>query len=351
MQQAQTEQPETFTVEALAKEIFEIDDSYDTEEISADGTKVVYTGSSFNYELSEMYRSAEVTRNGEYGVSVPHAGDDGSSNDVTIETIQFGEQSGVVVYDIYQPPMYSDEDYVCSGSLTLILTNAENHEAVVKDLVEKARNDAKTTTVSLAVDLLKSVANDKPEDLAAMMKEAMLAVVKDARYVFDKNADDVISLGNVDAARTLYEAGRETGKVLDRSWAGAYIAELLHKHPLVESFSLDFSTSQEYDDHDYYTSHNLSLFGLEFVNDVPSVVMEDMEGEEYDADRYLDLLDDQIKMQDSAEYELYEGFCGVDAEDNFKVTVTRSALKDLLEQDVIDGLAVSKVIMQSIEEE
>jgi len=224
-----------------------------------------------------------------------------------------------------------------------------NLSEIANTSFRKVRKYVQKLAKSLAVFVLKGAAG-KPENMAELVKGIMHDLVSDARFVFDKNADDIRSLGNIDTARAIVEVGKSSGKVLDRAWAGAYLAGLLHEHPLVESFDLELSTSQEYDDSNFFTAHNLSVTHLTFVNDVPSVVLEDSEGEEVEADQYADMLFDRISMQDSAEYDLYAAFSGIDADDDFVVTVSRSALKELLEKDEADGLAVGEVVFATVKE-
>lgn len=345
MQQAQQQQQaQLSTVEEFAADIFDLEDiSADETTLSEDGSSVSYHGNSFNYELSPMYQNS-VSRVGEYTVRIPNVGNDGSDREITIESVEKDGQRGIVVYDVYLPSAYYDEDWVCFGMLTLILTDAESHASRLKKEVESVKRDAMSTVKALAVSLLKNAADG--QELAHLVKDVLVDLVDGARYAFDKNEDTVRpSGGDIDSARAIAEAGDAVTRTLDMSYAGACIAEILVRHPLVESFTVEFTTTQEYDDNNYFTAKNVNIVDLAFVNGVPSVILGDSGGEEVDPLEYADDILDKIR-DESSEYDLYDGFAGPDmVDEDFEVKVSRTALKSLLGQDTIDGLAVAKIVL------
>lgn len=348
MQQAQQqhEPSQIGSVEDFAAAIFDLNGiSIDETILSEDGSRVCYDGNSFHYELSQMYLDDNgISRVGEYTVGIPHAGDDGGDREITIESVEINGQRGIVVYDIYQPSTYYDEDWVCSGMLMIILTDPESHASRLKEEVEKIKRNAMLTVKSLVVSLLRNVAEG--QELATLVKDVLVDLVDGARYAFDKNEDTVRpDSGDIDSARAIAEAGNAVTRTLDMSYAGACAAEILYKHPLVEAFTMEFTTTQEYDDNNYFTAKNVDIVDLEFVNGVPSATLEDSEGEEIDPVEYADDILDKIR-DDSLEHDLYDGFAGHDMiNEDFEVKVSRAALKDLLEQDTIDGLAVAKIVL------
>lgn len=346
MQQAQQqEQPGFSPVEEFSAAILDMADlSYDEMAISEDGTSVSYHGDSFHYELGPMYLAGSgAIRAGEYTVTIPNAADDGGTQEVTVESVEINGKRGIVVYDVYHPTSYYDEDWVCSGMLKVILTDAESHAERLKAEVARAKSGAMSTVKGLVLSLLKT--SGKGQDLANLVKAVLVDLVDDARYAYVKNEDSVQpSAGAIDAARAIGEAGDSVKHTLDMSFAGACLAEILIKHPKVESFTVECTTSQEYDDNNYYTAKNINIVDVAFVDGVAKAAQEDGD-DEIDPVQYADGMADQIR-DESLEYDLYDGLAGPDVVDeDFEVKVSRSALKDLLEQDVIDGLAVATVVL------
>lgn len=347
MQQEGTMQGQASPVEKFVADVFDMEFIYGDSVISEDGTSVSHHGNGFHFELSGMYRdgNSQLSRTVEYTARIPCAADDGGARDVTIESIEKDGQRAIVIYDIYQPSVYLDDDWVCSGMLKVILTDAGDHSDRLKKEVEDVKRDAMSHVKNLAVRLLKGAADG--QELANLVRDMLVEIAGNTRYVLDKNANGITCLGNIDAARSLYEAGQEIGKMLDRSWAGAYIAEILVKHPQVESFTMEFKPTQEYDDNNYYIAKNINIVDLRFANGVPSVIVEDSEGEEVDPEQYAEYILDEIR-DIGLECDLYDGFSTHEmADEDFEVKVSRTALKGLIEQDTIDGLAVAKIVLAS----
>lgn len=345
MQQAQQQQAQPSPVEKFVADVFDTEFIYGDVHISDDGTSVSHHGNGFNFELSGMYRdgNSQLSRTVEYTVRIPCAADDGDAREVTIESIEKDGQRAIVIYDIYQPSTYLDDDWVCSGMLKVILTDAGNHADRLKKEVESAKRDALSTVKGLAVSLLRNAAQG--QDLAKLVSDVMVELANDARYVFDKNDTVRPNGSDIASARAIAEAGESVTRVLDMSYAGACIAEILVENPLVESFTMEFTTTQEYDDNNYYTGRNLNIVDLKFVNGVPSVILEDSEGEEVDPVQYADDILDKIR-DESSEYDIHAGFAGPHSgNEDFEVEVSRTALKDLLEQETIDGLAVARIVL------
>jgi hypothetical protein len=110
------------------------------------------------------------------------------------------------------------------------------------------------------------------------------------------------------------------------------------------------TTTQEYDDQNYFNARNANVADLKFVDGVSSVNMEDFGGDEFDPAQYADYILDEIRDQ-SIEYDLHCGFAGSDERtEDLDVKVSRTALKDLLDADKVDGLAVAKILLATASE-
>lgn len=344
MQQAQQqEQPGFSPVEELAAKVLELDAFPEEMSLSEDGTCLTLSGDRFPIEVADIYRAIDLNRVCEYTLSIPNAGDSGDTNEITVDSIEVDGERGIVICDIYQPTTTADDDWVCTGMLTLIRTDAESHADRLKAEVERAKSDAMSTVKGLAVSLLKNSAEG--QDLADLVKAVLVVLVDDARYAYVKSEDSVQpSGGDINAARTIGEAGDSVKHTLDMSFAGACLAEILIKHPMVESFTVECTTSQEYDDNDYYTAKSINIVDVVFVNGAAKAAREDGD-DEVDPVQYADDIADKIR-DESLEYDLYDGLAGPDVVDeDFEVKVSRTALKDLLEQDTVDGLAVAKIVL------
>ena len=338
--------PEVVPVIEMANQLFCLDDG-DIDQNEVSENTVEFRGNGFNYELIDMYRDpSEVERKGEYTCSIPNAGDDGSNNEIVVESIKASRQTMFVVYDIYQPEN-KDSDWVCSGLLSLTLTTSETHEALLKETVDRLKKDNEASAVSMAKSLLESVASDD-ESLGRMAETLLTDMVASAVYVYDRDKDEIQPKGPVSVYHAIGMIDKMASKDMGQAWAGAFIASLLVEHTLVESFILQMSTSEQYDDNNYFTSKNVAVTDLVFVNGVQSVVLEDQGGEEIDADGYADILKEAI--EDGSEWDIYDGFAPYrDDRDEFMVQVRRSDLKALLEGEQIDGAAVGKLVARTWE--
>lgn len=352
MQQAQQiqEQVELRPVRHLANTLFDMDSICDDEPtLSDDGCSLTYEGSSFHYELAEMYRGDdELIQTHVYAAYIPNAADNGDSNEITIESVSLNGQSGIVIYDVYQPRTNSDDEWICNGTLKVILTDADNHEARLKEELDRADASTKATIKELISKMLNNPAVQ--DGKADLVKEILSEMTADARYVFDKSVRDVVPAGSIDLGRAVAQAGDNIQSALDTSFSGACIAEILARHPKVESFTLELSTSQEHDDNDFYTSRTINVVDLAFVDGVSGVEMEDFGGEEFDASRYADYILDEIRDQ-SIEYDIHCGLAGSDDRSaDTDVKVSRTALKHLLDADQVDGQAVADIVLATATE-
>lgn len=349
MQQAQQQQQSHFSpVENLAGKALDLDALPDEIALSEDGTSITLSGDTFPLDMPDVYSAIDLNRVCEYTLNIPNAGDSGDTNEITVDTIEVDGELGIVIYDVYKPVTTNDSEWVCPGILTLIKTDAETHADRLKTEVERAKSKAMDTVKQLAVSLLRNSAGG--QDLAHLVKAVLADLVDDARYAYVKSEDAVRpSTGEVDVASAIAESGDSVQRMLDMSFAGACLADILIEHPMVESFTVECSTSQESNDHDYFTSKNINIIDVEFVGGVAQVTREG-DDEEIDPIQYASDILDEIRDQ-SLEYDLYDGLAGpgVNNED-FEVVVSRTALADLLEQDVVDGLVVAKIIIATAKE-
>lgn len=346
-QSAHQSLPEVQSVIEIAQELFCVDQA-DIQEEVMEGNTVRFWGDAFNYELEEMYNDlSDLERKRDFYCFIPNAGDNGATNAITVESIKLEDgQTMFVVYDIYQPTRNNDESWDCSGELSLTLTTPETHDALLMETIEKVKKDSEVTAVSLANSLIEAVASDA--DAKARIFTGLLAeMFQNVGYVYRRNQNEVVPVGSLAVFHAIVEADRKLSSSLSKSWAGAMLGSLLLDHPLVESFIVNFSTSDEYDDNNYFTAKNAAISDVVFVNNVPSVKLEDEGDVEVDAFGYADLMQEGIE---DCEYDLYDGFAvDPDGTDEFMVQVRRSDVKALLDFDVVDGVAVGKEIARTLE--
>lgn len=187
------------------------------------------------------------------------------------------------------------------------------------------------------VDPLKSAGSG--EDLGDLVRGVLINRASDARYEFSQSDARIYSCGDIASARAIAEAADVVAAILDGSYAGACIAGILTRHPLVESFTLEFTTSQEYSDGSYYTAKNVNVIDLAFV--------EGSENGEADSGQYANVILDEIRDL-GFDDDLYAGFVGPEPGEDLDAKVSRTALKHLLEMDKIDGLAVAKIVLETV---
>ena len=120
------------------------------------------------------------------------------------------------------------------------------------------------------------------------------------------------------------------------SCAGAILAQVFLKYVWLSSFALELETSSEYDDQGgNYRSVNITISDAEAIDG--AVIPEDFLDSEgrFDPDVFADSLREDL---DDSNGELYDGFnhCSW-SYDDFKVTVKRELIADLLLQEEVGG--------------
>lgn len=342
--------PEVHPAVAMAEELFDLQyaDIQDGELINE---TAVFHGYSFNYELTEMYSDqvsdqSAIVRNREFSCAVPNAADDGDTFAVTVESIKVVDgRTAFVVYEVYQPE-YNDENWVCTGTLSFTLTTPETHEALLEKAIDGIRKSTEAMAVSLAKNLVESVASD-PEAKARIVSQFLTEMTAKLGYAYDRKKDAIVPVEPMALYFALEKVREKAGAAISKSWAGAMLGSLLLDHPLVESFIVEFSTSDEYDDNNYYSAKHAEITDVVFKNQVPSVRLEDDGDVEVDAFGYAEIMQQGIE---DCEWDLYDGFAAdPDGNDEFMVRVCRSDLQQWLDADVVDSIAVGNEIARTME--
>lgn len=337
------------TIVDFALSIFDVDSNQVTAVDEALQT-VMFESSNFNYELLPMFNDpSEVELGRGNAVDLRYAGEDGSTRSITVQAFVTDGQQCIVEYDVWQPAEYNDEDWVCFGHLTLTVVDPETLESVMAEKTREIQLQQMEHSVGLAIGLLSgAVSQETP--FKDVMDALLSSLWKTSTYVLDVETDNIEEV-DADRARALYEAGKRAGKRLDRAWGGAYLARMLKNHPEVESFKIDFETSTEYDDNNYYDAKNVALSELKFVGEATEAIWPDGKdaesAEKISASDYADSLQDEIR-DDGDEWTLYDAFQPEDESDEFSCVVRRANLASLLEAGKIDGHAAWEAIAPTI---
>lgn len=338
--QNQANQTKNQAIVDFAESIFDIGNT-SVRDIDPNGQWVVFESYGFNYEIGPMFLDTEAVEMGAgHSVVQRFAGDDGSNREITVQSFTVGEQACLVEYDVWQPLEYSDEDWVCSGTLTLTLVAADAAEKAMAEKVESLRQMSFEHALHLAETGLAS-AVDGERSLADVLAGLLRQLDKHGGYFYDVKTD-TIEQRDAKIGYAIYEAGKAAGKRLDSAWGGAFVASLLVEHPAVESFRIEFDTSQEYDDNNYYTAKNVVIADLAFVGGATEALWPE-DAEKVDASQYAESMQDEIDDNGDS-WTLYDAFQPEAEPDDFQCVVRRADLAHLLDAEEIDGLRVAEII-------
>jgi hypothetical protein len=149
--------------------------------------------------------------------------------------------------------------------------------------------------------------------------EAISEIVEPT-HVFDKKNKTYFRTAEAVRVVDAYYAAKYAMKQVDKTFAGALLAEIFFERQELESFFLNLEPYEEYDDNNYYRAIRLTVRDLTLNSGDPDEAFSESIQEE---------------LEECA-YEIYEAFGEPDSYVEYSFVLERSSIADLLQSP--DGL-------------
>jgi len=283
---------------------------FDLNELQVQKTNAVFDGGELPYgdAVNDLFVD---------GVTLEYVKDWHFSEDNHVVLLKGTSPQGdafVAKYEVCEPE-YSDEDWVCSGTLTIDGGDA-------KELAERLAKIIHEEDTALIKERMEALfaAVTQSEGLAAMKAASAFAkMVCAADLTSDESKRNMVEF-----RENLLNGLRERSTPIDQAEAGLVVLDLLRRNPEAIAITINASTEYEYDDSGRY-----------FVSPNYFVSMDTREETHEDADGMVD----DLYTAELCEMLFSGNECG---EATFRVE--RKALAELLQQQAASGQEAWKII-------
>lgn len=270
---------------------------------------------------------------------------DGLVSDYAVYAVAAQEEGlSAIISIVSNQPVYCDDDYVCHGTIKIILTTAENHKQVqdeeVKNILLEITNTAVASIVTIWNAAINGMDGRAERNFANTVMKRLISTTP------GEKDEDIVPTRHLSTLCGIRDAGTYLELQMAKKEVGEILAKHFHSYP-IDSYLLTTSLTHEYDDQGgMYKSYSVAIDKVVLRDDAS--LPDSVRTEGLTADDIKDSI--EAELQSGWEYEIRLAFQGSEEADAYKaLKVDRQFLGDLLDGEIINGLDIVRRLLTKLE--